>query len=309
MPTPTLDYQVSIGPLNGSSPEFLLGPGTPYLIDKFLGLDLDDFRTDDQPRSQAHGSEAGRDLLGSRDLTLDVYAFGVLGDAATTTTRTPELAWTNMDDLVGAWAATSLDTGMTTPDQPDMVLRFKVPGQPVRRFLGRARKVARNDTPTPFGYATATLQFTALDPRSYADTVSAASVAVTGTTTGGLTFPATFPVTFGASSDGQLTVRNIGNFSTRPTLTITGPITNPRVENLTDGTFIQVNLALAGGEPLTIDSPAERILLGGASRLNLLAVGSTFTHLRKGTTDLRLTGVVATGNTPTLSVSWRATWL
>ena len=309
MPTPTVDYQVSIAPLNGSGTEFLLGPGTPYQIDKFLGLDLDDFRTDDLARSGEHGTWGGRDLLGSRELVLGIYAFGTVGDAAASTSRSPSLAWSNMDDLVGAWAAAGLDLAQRSPNEPDMVLRFKAPGKPVRRFLGRARRVSRNDATVPFGYATTTLAFVALDPRAYADALESALVAVTGVTTGGLVFPATFPATFGASSDGQVMVTNAGNFSTTPTMVVTGPIANPRIDNLTDGTFIQVNIALAAGEPLTIDTANERVLLGGASRLNLLGVGSTFPRLSKGPSTLRLSGVVATGATPNLSVSWRSTWL
>jgi hypothetical protein len=169
------DWQVSIAPLANDSLEFLLGDGTPYMVDKFLGLSIDDVRTDDQVKELEHGLWAGLDLLGGRDLELGIVTFGTVGDARSPD-RTPARVMSNQDSLMGAWTAKSLDESALAPTIPNMVLRYKVPGQPVRRFLGRCRKVNREDSTAPYGYGQATLQFTAIDPRQYADGESLATL-------------------------------------------------------------------------------------------------------------------------------------
>lgn len=307
----TADWQVSIAPLSDDTKEFLLGSGTPFLIESFLGLDVDDLRTDDVPRPLDHGMFPGTDLLGSRDLVMDVVTFGVVGDAASQTARTPALVIANQDALVGAWTARSVDQSIVNPQDPNMVLRFRLPGQPTRRFLGRARKIARQDSTTPRGFARVRLQFTALDPRQYADAASVPTVTVTGQVSGtGVTFPATFPINITPSSDGSAYLTNAGNISTYPVVTVYGPITNPIVRNATDGTFIQVNLTLAAGQGLVIDSQERRVLLDGtASRANLIALGSKFPRLLPGANLLKIDGQIAAGTTPSMQVAFRSAWL
>lgn len=303
------DYQVSIAPAADDTLEFLLGNGTPYFVDEFLGLDVDDIRTDDTARPLQHGLFPGMDLLGGRDLTMGVVTFGTTGDARSAD-RTPARVAANQDALVGAWTARSVDLSLTNPDDPNMVLRYRLPGQGVRRFYGRARKIARQDNTIPMGYAGARLQFSATDPRAYADDETVVNVQVIGSGTGGLTFPATFPVNIAPNTDGTAYATNDGNISTDPVIIIQGPVTNPVVQNYTDGTFIQVNLVLASGQTLVIDSAEKRVLLGGtASRAGQIALGSTFPRLLPGVNTLRLGGTIASGDQPVLSVAFRSAWL
>lgn len=303
----TEDYQVSIAPLADNTAELVLGPGTPYQVESMVGLSVDDIRTDDVPRALEHGLHPGLDLLGGRDVWVGVVVFGPSG-----TPGTPEQVTTNLDDLVGAWTAASLDYAQNDPATPTMVLRFKAPGQAVRRMVGRCRRIDRNDDTIVFGYARSRLQFVATDPRQLSDLESVSSVQApeSGATTGGMIFPATFPLTFTSSQQTELSVSNDGNMSAYPLLTVTGPITNPRIDNITDGTFIQVNLPLAPGEQLVIDTAERRVLLGGtASRAHLLAPGFTFPRLRPGVNVVRLSGTWGTGERPLLAVASRSAWL
>jgi hypothetical protein len=107
------------------------------------------------------------------------------------------------------------------------------------------------------------LSLVAPDPRKYGPVVEV----VTGMagSTGGLPFPLTFPLAFGSASGGSVTVDNTGTIKSWPIMRIAGPVVNPRIINPATGDELRVNLTLAAGEYLDIDTAARTVLLQGTA--------------------------------------------
>jgi hypothetical protein len=115
------------------------------------------------------------------------------------------------------------------------VFAYKRPGRDARQFFCRATKFdADSDFLVAKGLASASIELVAPDPISYdlefvAETITLGSGETTGSTT----------------------VTNEGNFrnGTAPLLAITGPATNPIVENETDdGRAVRLQVALAANQ-------------------------------------------------------------
>lgn len=86
-------------------------------------------------------------------------------------------------------------------------------------------------------------------------------------------------------------VANAGTKLSPPTVTVTGPSTNPRVTNATDdGKFVQVNTVLAGGQVLTIDMDGWTASIGGVNADALIDPASRWFDLLPGNNTLSLTG-------------------
>ena len=122
------------------------------------------------------------------------------------------------------------------------------------------------------------VQLFAVDPRKYASAQSSASTGL-ASQSGGMTFNATFPLTFGTVGGGGLvTLTNAGNFQTPLTMTITGPVANPIVDNITTGQSLIFLITLASSDTLVISqagtSLASIVLNGTASRRNALQINS-----------------------------------
>lgn len=76
-----------------------------------------------------------------------------------------------------------------------------------------------------------------------------------------LTFPASFSIMFdvdGALSE-VLTIVTQGDFTSWPTITLYGPMENPRVSNLTTGEDFGLNYTLSVGEVVTIDTSRKTV--------------------------------------------------
>lgn len=134
------------------------------------------------------------------------------------------------------------------------------------------------------------------DPEIYG---TAIVQAVTGSgsfqgATSGAGYPMKYPTQFGASSGsagGQAI--NIGDLAVNPTITITGPVTNPRVTNLATGEYMEVDVVLNSTSDVLLISytgSLATITLNGNSVYQNKTSGSTFFKLRTGTTNFSLTG-------------------
>lgn len=69
-----------------------------------------------------------------------------------------------------------------------------------------------------------------------------------------LAFPITFPIVFASSPvlDSNLVISYEGTWATYPTITITGPVTNPKITNVTTGEYIELDYTVSSGETVTI---------------------------------------------------------
>lgn len=70
---------------------------------------------------------------------------------------------------------------------------------------------------------------------------------------GRFSFPFSFPIEFGISGDATV-LENTGDTETPVTIDIQGPVTRPRVINLTTGEYIVINRALSANEVLHVDT-------------------------------------------------------
>lgn len=108
----------------------------------------------------------------------------------------------------------------------------------------------------------------------------------------GVVFPLVFPLVFAGVATTHLTVENSGNFSTPPIFTVSGPVTNPIIDNDTTGESIQTSgLTLAAGETIVIDVGRRVLEVAGVARMDYLDAGNTeWFELSPGSNDLRLRG-------------------
>lgn len=147
------------------------------------------------------------------------------------------------------------------------------------------------------------------DPRLYTTTLNAGSYDPTSSGSGGLTFGLDFPLVFNASlTSGQLSVTNEGNIDSPPVFIITGPVTNPIIDNDSTGDSIYTqSLALTAGQTLTLDVQSREVTLdGGTSRPDLIDVSLTdWFNIVPGTNLLRLRGSSMSAGATALAVTFR----
>ena len=241
--------------------------------------DLPTIRAGDMVRARDHGELVGLDLYGGRDVTISFWA-------------KPD-GVSLQDTLLNLSAA--LQVGLST-EQP---LWFQQPNLPLLACMCRCRKKA---VPWDVTYAAANAaypvaQFHATDPRLY--TAGTSATVGLSNPTSGMHFPATFPLSFGATSPNGVTVTNSGNVSMNPVVVITGPVTNPTIQNatitgtpaLTISNPTQSTYTVLTGDQLVIDLDAHTIQYfsggvgsgtAGASRMSWLVPGSTWWSLQTG---------------------------
>lgn len=119
------------------------------------------------------------------------------------------------------------------------------------------------------------------------------------------------PIWYGASSTGpgsqsvsasptNFTFTLAGNVETNRNLVVnfTGPITHPRITNLTTGAYVDVNEVVASGKHLIIDSTAYTILNDGADASPDMTHGPTvgLFDLAPGANSLRVTATTPGGS-------------
>ncbi|MFC9649201.1 phage distal tail protein [Streptomyces sp. NPDC056937] len=247
----------------------LMGPGTPYEIDR-TGItgwdDLPELDTGDVPRPDQHGSWPGARWAKSR----------VVG---TTVWLLPETV-----ERAGATAAAF--RAATGPDGGERWLAVRLHGE----TLAVLARISRRVVPQDRGYVRSgtskiSLQWTATDPRRYGTVQHRASTVLpapepglnwqdtTRDTSGdGLSWPLDWGATGVA---GTLTAANAGDAPAHPVVQFRGPVRRPALTRLSDGRQLQYDIVLGAGDVLTADTDAGTVLLNGtASRLYTAALGS-----------------------------------
>jgi hypothetical protein len=258
-------------------------------VDTFIGFDdLPVIRSSDAPRANDHGSFPGSDWAEARFMQLGLHVMA--GD---------HLQYRQaMDSIRAAFTTSLVELPLYIWDSTRVVFC----------------KVRKRHIPTDPSWdqveGTALMELSATDPRIY-DAQPLQTYAQVATPVGGLLFPVTFPMTFGVATAGSGTFQaiNSGNFETRPTARIYGPIDNPRIEHSDLGLKIDLAISLATGDYLDIDFGARSITLNGtASRRYVLTGDSTWFALVPGLNNLRF-AANSVSTTGLLSFSWRSAWL
>jgi len=176
-----------------------------------------------------------------------------------------------------------------------------IPKQMMVRRSGEIPEKKEADTDCRF-----TIGLVAPDPRKYGTTLHTAT-ATQASAAAGLAPPLTPPFTLPAGAPPMaVACTNAGSFETRPTVTITGPITAPAVVNQTTGQAVSfTGMTLAASDQLVVDLSAKQTYLNGVYRT--ADIGSSWWVLQPGTTTVQVTGTGATGST--MTVAWRDAWI
>lgn len=267
--------------------------------------DLPPIQGGDQQRSRDHGEWVGLDVYGGRDFTIDLEAETSSGGIAAT---------------LQTLAAAAL-VGFTT----ETAMWFQLPGYPLLGVMCRPRK---RSTPFDVGYqignvAVVPTAWHSTDPRLYGFPKTA-TISLPNPTSG-MTFPATFPLTFGASPPNGATLTNGGNTETRPLLVITGPVTNPSIQNatlsgaptITLSNPNQTSYTVLAGDQLTVDLDSKAITYyvggvsagNGAPRGSWLVHGSTWWTLQPGGNLVQFLSKDSASVAGTVQVQWSDGWV
>jgi hypothetical protein len=134
------------------------------------------------------------------------------------------------------------------------------------------------------------------DPTIYSGTLSVASTgqASPSTSTGAAVYPFNYPIVYGSTLfTVSATCNNVGTIPVYPvTITVTGPVTNPRITNSATGEYIEVDVTLSGTDQLNIiyDKDTLNINKNGTSVINFLSSSSTLFKIHPGSTTIILSG-------------------
>lgn len=122
---------------------------------------------------------------------------------------------------------------------------------------------------------------------------------------GGVVIPAEVPAAYDAGEGGTKVVTNSGDVATYPVLTLSGQLTNPRIENTTTGKFMALTHTVGSLETVTIDMRERTIMQGGVTNLiNTKSGDSRFWKLEPGDNVIKLTTGV-TGESGNVEISYR----
>jgi hypothetical protein len=282
------------------------GAATALGVLKVQGLgDVATIRTGDIARPRQHGELIGLDVYGGRDITVDMWA---QSDGVSLQHALLSLAGPTVDGL--------------TTEQP---LWFQQPNLPLLAAMCRPRK---RTVPwdSDFGAANVAkpvVRWHATDPRLY----TAGQTVTVGlpTPTAGMTFPAVFPITFGSSTPNGVTVTNTGNTEMFPLLVITGPVTNPTVQNasipgtpaITLSNPAQSGFTVLAGDQVVVDLDLQTVqyYAGGvaagspADRSSWIVPGSTWWDLPPGPNLIQFLSADSSSVGGTCQVQWASAYM
>ncbi|MEU8519780.1 phage tail protein [Streptomyces sp. NPDC048577] len=236
----------------------LMGPGTPYPVDR-TGItgwdDLPTLDTGDIPRPDRHGSWPGARWAQPRLVGATV--------------------WLLPEDASRAREVTSDFRAATGAEGGERWLAVRLHGETLAVRARVSRRVVPQDRSYLHGGTSRTsLQWTATDPRRFGAELRQGRTVLPRTEPGlvwgsavanGLEFPLDWG---GTGSAGSLTAVNAGSAASHPVVEFRGPLRRPTLTRLSDGRQLQYDIVLGPQDVLTVDTEAGTVLLNGsASRL------------------------------------------
>ena len=268
------------------------GAGSVYQVTEVDGLEsLPEIRNQDDNRGYNDGMFTGRDFLGGRNLTFEILTFAGNGNSAQTNFNLLQAA------LIPQTSGTTTLSFQLSPS--DVTYQFSA------RVRGRQTKI---DPDYTYGFIRSQVTFFCPDPRYYSDTATTASMSPSPPL--GRTYNRTYNLTYGGGSISTSTaITNSGNWTTYPTITITGPVTNPTIGNITTGQYMTVNYNLTNTDTLVIDLNQKLVTLNGTSARNLVAGNSQWFGAPPGVSNFMFTGTNYTVGLTSCVVSYRSAWV
>lgn len=111
-----------------------------------------------------------------------------------------------------------------------------------------------------------------------------------------------------ANTAGELVLDNAGTATTWPVLTVTGPVSGPRLIHAATGQELALDIDLAITDTLELDTASRSVVLNGtASRRYTLRAGSEWWGLTKGVNTVLYRADAYAANSR-LQVRWRSAW-
>jgi len=247
--------------------------------------------TADKQLMRRNGLIMGDDFLTSRQVVL-VVEIAAQDDESYDASLTQLLAATNISD-----------------DETELIFRWPgVAGREKAQIFGRVRRRNINMDRQFTFKATVSILFEAGDPRIYSNVISSAATSVAAQD-GGLEFPLVEPVTFGGVNEsGELNITNSGTFATHAVFRIDGPCTSPRLENVSTGDVLELDISLSLTDFILVDTNERQILLNGAaSRYSRLSADSKWFDIAPGLNTVKYRASTSTGSA--CSVTWRSAYV
>ncbi len=277
----TQPYQYQLG-------TWLGGSGTSFVIEKVSGLlGHADVRDIDLERGNGHGSIPLTQFYEPRTIQFDIKG-------------TSQHNGTPVEDLLDL-LSDNFQLGKIRTNTQLQSFAYWRPGRTPRQFFGRATKFdADSDYEAGRGLVTASVEFVANDPLSYALEATESSVTIGS----------------GEASD-SLTVFMEGNCKngSPPLLYIAGACVNPRIEcDADDGRDIKLDVTLAANQICRIDVDKQEVTIqtGGGSnpwvpRWDTVRDDNQWWHLMPGENEITLSRT-GTATSCVLTVEFFDAW-
>ena len=265
--------------------DFLIAPGVQGLANNA------EVAPTDRTRLRRDGLHPGDDFLLGRQVIIPVEVSGA-----------DEADWEANRSLLKTATRTDRSRG-------EDWLVFQVPGIAgggKRRILCRPRGLATDiDLDYYYNLHVELVRFVATKPFIYDDSETTVFSGILSASSSGLTWPLTWPLNWGTVSASSFTATNAGDTAAEWRANIPGPVTNPVLTHVTKAESLVLEITVADGDYLEIDSDARTILLNGtASRFSALTTNEWFT-LDPGANELTYR---ADSGTSTVSITYRSTW-
>lgn len=110
------------------------------------------------------------------------------------------------------------------------------------------------------------IQLVVPSPFIYEETPQS-SGAITRASGGGFILPVILPIVSTAAIGGNVELNNQGTGYSYPIITLTGPLTNPYINNATEDKSMQLTYTINSGDEVIIDMAEKSIMLNGTSPL------------------------------------------
>lgn len=267
------------------------GAGSPYQILSVDGLEsLPGIRNQDDNRGFNDGMFTGRDFLAGRNISMIIQTYGSGGNSAQV----------NFDLLQRKLLPQSSGT---TP------LYFKLPTANTDQFVDvRVRGLTTTITPEyTYGQITSQLELFAPDPRYYNSNTQTATF-IYGIDQG-RSYDRTYDLDYGGGTAyKQTTVTNSGWADTYPTIDVKGPITNPKVGNLTQNAELDFTCTLISTDHLVIDLYNKLVTLNGQPARNLLTSGEWFSA-EPGNNIFTINGTYTAAGDTSVTITWNSAYI
>jgi hypothetical protein len=152
---------------------------------------------------------------------------------------------------------------------------------------------------------------TAPDARKYSEAEQIVDLILPTGSSGGFfaPFSAPFFSDLPAGGIGEQLAFNDGNFETMPSITVSGPVEDPIITNVSYDQYVGADYNLLAGEFLEFDFVNRSILLNGeSSRTGFLSVGSQWWGIRPGSNLIRYRAFNGT-NASHMIARYRHAWI